>query len=260
MVLWISAGNTSSEAPPAASSSTPTDVRNAIQAVRKIQRRAIESRKRKPHEIITVTVQFDEEEDEEFCRFCFEEQTDNNPLIAPCLCRGSQKWIHATCLVCWRERWPPNTRRYTHCSVCVSPWNVTGPRRLNLGKKYVICSWMYFVILLVLNLNVLLWFVLFDAGIEKNDNAQWCATATMGIGMLNSSFNAVATTHLTNLLDPVELCTGLFFFLLNFGLFCTRNRVLIFSGCWVSFVSASVFIAYSFRRSLWRNIRALLRC
>lgn len=257
----ISAGNTSSETSPAVSAPAPTDVRNALRAVRNIQRRAIEQRKRKAHTTITVTAQLDEgEDDEPFCRFCFEEETENNPLIAPCVCRGSQKWIHPTCLARWRERWTPNTRRYTHCSVCESPWNVTGPRRLNLGKKYVMCSWMYFVILLVLNLNVLLWFILLESGIENGNNAQWCVPATMGIGMLNGIFNAVASTHLTNLLDPVELCTGLSFFMLNFGLFFTGDRVLVFSGCWVSFVSASVFIGYSFRRSLWRNTRRYLRC
>jgi len=246
-MLQIGSGNTSSE--------TTTGMRNAIRAVRKIQTRAIDNRKRKPLTIITVA---EDEEDEPFCRFCFEDETENNPLITPCLCCGSQAWVHATCLVRWRERWTPNNRRYTHCSVCASPWIVTGPRRLNNGKKYISC--MYFVILSTLNLSVLLWFVLLEAEFENGDHAQWCVPVTTGIGMLNSVSNAVATTHLTDLLDRAELCTGLFFFLLNFGFFCTANRVLVFLGCWASFISASVFIGYNFRSDLCGNTRYFLRC
>lgn len=36
------------------------------------------------------------------CRFCFDEyQTIHNPLIAPCKCNGSIKYIHLKCLLKW---------------------------------------------------------------------------------------------------------------------------------------------------------------
>jgi E3 ubiquitin-protein ligase DOA10 len=30
------------------------------------------------------------EDNEELCRFCFDEGTDDDPLLTPCLCKGDQ--------------------------------------------------------------------------------------------------------------------------------------------------------------------------
>jgi len=39
---------------------------------------------------------------EPICRFCFEPNTDQrNPLISPCPCKGSAKYIHRACLYRW---------------------------------------------------------------------------------------------------------------------------------------------------------------
>lgn len=36
------------------------------------------------------------------CRICYlEEETENNPLIIPCSCSGSMKYIHYECLKKW---------------------------------------------------------------------------------------------------------------------------------------------------------------
>ena len=32
------------------------------------------------------------------CRICFETESDINPLIYPCKCSGSMKYIHEACL------------------------------------------------------------------------------------------------------------------------------------------------------------------
>ena len=52
------------------------------------------------------------------CRFCFEGGPKR--LVAPCSCRGSQKWIHESCLVRWQRvagtTSTPN--RNTVCNVC----------------------------------------------------------------------------------------------------------------------------------------------
>jgi len=37
------------------------------------------------------------------CRICFEEETDDNPFIYPCMCRGTSKYVHKTCLNEWRN-------------------------------------------------------------------------------------------------------------------------------------------------------------
>lgn len=37
------------------------------------------------------------------CRICFEEETDDNPFINPCRCRGTSKYVHSSCLNEWRN-------------------------------------------------------------------------------------------------------------------------------------------------------------
>lgn len=39
-----------------------------------------------------------EPEDEKICRICFEESDTDNPLICPCRCAGTIKYIHEKCL------------------------------------------------------------------------------------------------------------------------------------------------------------------
>ena len=37
------------------------------------------------------------------CRICFEEETEDNPFINPCRCRGTSKYVHISCLNEWRN-------------------------------------------------------------------------------------------------------------------------------------------------------------
>merc|ERR1719401_2760202 len=48
------------------------------------------------------------------CRLCFEE---GGELIAPCLCKGTSKWIHRSCLNTWRVS-GSNPRALTNCCEC----------------------------------------------------------------------------------------------------------------------------------------------
>ena len=54
--------------------------------------------------------------EERQCRICFD-TNDPESLIAPCMCSGTQRWIHRACLNEWRaqERVP---RAFTHCPTC----------------------------------------------------------------------------------------------------------------------------------------------
>ena len=45
--------------------------------------------------------------EEKVCRVCFGDE-DDGPLVQPCACRGSAKWIHEHCL----EQWRPFLRYY----------------------------------------------------------------------------------------------------------------------------------------------------
>ncbi|KAK0408183.1 hypothetical protein QR680_003816 [Steinernema hermaphroditum] len=51
----------------------------------------------------------------EECRICYLPSTDDQPLLHPCLCRGTQKYIHEACILRFDEL---NPNRGLQCSVC----------------------------------------------------------------------------------------------------------------------------------------------
>ena len=56
------------------------------------------------------------------CRICLDNETDEKgELIAPCVCAGSQKYIHRSCLNRWRDGNIEN-EAYTNCEICKSPY------------------------------------------------------------------------------------------------------------------------------------------
>lgn len=60
------------------------------------------------------------------CRVCFEERsTSDNPLISPCMCKGSQRFIHLRCLRIWQRHAlsSRNRRRAFCCNVCKTPFS-----------------------------------------------------------------------------------------------------------------------------------------
>ena len=52
------------------------------------------------------------------CRYCLEGQTYDNELITPCLCRGTQKYIHLKCLQKWRTVNKDNPEKRDFCEIC----------------------------------------------------------------------------------------------------------------------------------------------
>lgn len=66
--------------------------------------------------------------DLEKCRICFEEADTpgGGGLISPCNCRGTQEFIHRSCLMQWQRvtMLQPNARRAYECSVCKSLFSV----------------------------------------------------------------------------------------------------------------------------------------
>ena len=68
---------------------------------------------------------------ERICRICFEAGTIENPLISPCECSGSMKYIHEECLkkwICSRTRDP----KTFNCDVCKHPL------RMEINVKFVL--------------------------------------------------------------------------------------------------------------------------
>jgi len=57
------------------------------------------------------------------CRFCLEEaETPENPLIEPCNCKGSARFIHAICLNRWIATNP--TENGYCCNVCLGEFDL----------------------------------------------------------------------------------------------------------------------------------------
>eukprot|EP00929_Paragymnodinium_shiwhaense_P065008 TRINITY_DN32635_c0_g2_i2.p1 TRINITY_DN32635_c0_g2~~TRINITY_DN32635_c0_g2_i2.p1 ORF type:complete len:388 (+),score=30.59 TRINITY_DN32635_c0_g2_i2:90-1253(+) len=68
------------------------------------------------------------------CRICFMPEDEGQPLISPCKCEGSQKYVHVSCLQQWqrsvqlsgpsREEDFAKERRHLVCQVCMSEFNL----------------------------------------------------------------------------------------------------------------------------------------
>lgn len=61
------------------------------------------------------------------CRLCYDISAD---VIAPCLCKGSSKWIHRSCLNRWRTA-GTNPRSLTHCCECGFQYHLRLHRLMN---------------------------------------------------------------------------------------------------------------------------------
>ena len=57
-------------------------------------------------------------DDERICRICFEGESKDNELIHPCLCKGTQKYIHLKCLQEWRKINKNNPEKRDYCEIC----------------------------------------------------------------------------------------------------------------------------------------------
>ncbi len=57
------------------------------------------------------------------CRICFDGKKRGNPLITPCVCKGSSKYVHRKCLEAYRSIEPV---KGLYCSVCKEKLATTG--------------------------------------------------------------------------------------------------------------------------------------
>ena len=73
----------------------------------------------------------EEEVHESVCRFCFSSEGE---LISPCMCKGSNEWVHLACLRKWQENvvlsQPTHPKYQTNidqvCNVCLEPFTGIG--------------------------------------------------------------------------------------------------------------------------------------
>jgi E3 ubiquitin-protein ligase DOA10 len=62
-------------------------------------------------------------EDDAACRFCFEGSELNNPLVNPCKCIGSMKYVHLQCIKKWRKH-TTNLEWVRRCQLCLEDYEI----------------------------------------------------------------------------------------------------------------------------------------
>ncbi|CAE7720790.1 unnamed protein product [Symbiodinium microadriaticum] len=80
------------------------------------------------------------------CRFCLGGDADDTVFVAPCSCRGGQRWVHLECLRRWQRSilvtqpthpaFYHEDRRMTHCSVCTQRFSCPLPSRHEMMMSF----------------------------------------------------------------------------------------------------------------------------
>jgi hypothetical protein len=76
------------------------------------------------------------------CRFCLESKTTKkNPLLEPCECRGSIRYVHEVCLTRWRRQDP--ARNAELCRLCMTAYKIFGLQALeHIPDEVTIALWL----------------------------------------------------------------------------------------------------------------------
>ncbi|CCE72676.1 Piso0_000266 [Millerozyma farinosa CBS 7064] len=69
---------------------------------------------------------------EKSCRVCRGEGTESQPLLHPCKCRGSIKYIHQNCLMEWLKHSNKSTKK---CDICNTPYQFRTIYDQNMPKR-----------------------------------------------------------------------------------------------------------------------------
>jgi hypothetical protein len=80
------------------------------------------------------------------CRICLDEENDNSKLIVPCLCKGSMKYIHPTCLDKLRKS---NPNEYYNCKICEYKYKI----RPTILAKYLRSKFIIALITLIVYMS-----------------------------------------------------------------------------------------------------------
>lgn len=83
--------------------------------------------------------------EEKMCRYCFEGE-EFGPLIAPCECKGGQRWVHEDCLLRWQRMvlvsqpthpmFHGDELRHMTCNVCKAEFSCKPPSRHELMTSF----------------------------------------------------------------------------------------------------------------------------
>lgn len=77
------------------------------------------------------------------CRICLEE--DDEEYISPCLCKGTQKYIHRECLNKWRNMHPNNTEKRNSCEICKYKFKFFNRNITDYSKYFIKMSYHHII-------------------------------------------------------------------------------------------------------------------
>ncbi|OLQ00129.1 ERAD-associated E3 ubiquitin-protein ligase doa10 [Symbiodinium microadriaticum] len=107
-----------------------------------------------------------EQNEDKICRICLEGELEDDELLAPCLCRGSSKYVHRGCLDSWRiSGFDPKT--VTHCGTCKAKFRLEEPSDAKGAEREV---WTEIAVALYL------FFILHLGALEATVAATWTQT------------------------------------------------------------------------------------
>jgi E3 ubiquitin-protein ligase DOA10 len=85
----------------------------------------------------------------EQCRICFEEESDNGSLVAPCVCSGSMKFVHPLCLNTWIAASKSST-----CEICKQQYDPQFVENYTVVWKVLVTLQKIFIVTIVIATDV----------------------------------------------------------------------------------------------------------
>jgi len=107
------------------------------------------------------------EEEIRICRICFDQETIDKPLITPCKCKGSSKYIHEECLSTWILSQLSEEKK--KCEICKYTYHIKittiqkcDPRESFSQNPHFACYLL--IIILITALLIILVYIIVDKG------------------------------------------------------------------------------------------------
>lgn len=125
------------------------------------------------------------------CRICYDEENEEKgELIKPCLCTGTMRNIHLSCLKTWIENNLVNNKLIAHCEICQINYQMkidtkyvfSKKKCLNLTKTIIISTFISAFILMLI--FIVLYVMVSTLTYITNENKNYFVCILCGIGAL----------------------------------------------------------------------------
>lgn len=80
---------------------------------------------------------------QKICRICLED--DDEEYISPCLCKGTQKYIHRECLNRWRNMHPHDSEKKNSCEICKYEFKFYNRDKTDYSKYLIKINYIYII-------------------------------------------------------------------------------------------------------------------